>query len=152
MTRRDDMILALVAEIWGRTEMDDGSSAEYRHCCENGLERPPEILERLGYVIAVDGGMAHAFPPGWLPGEPPRHSPNGKPVDEADLREALQFLHDWRGPADTRIFSLFYGNVPLVPDTETPLPAPPPGGAGPDDEQARIFRRWAASRILALLS
>lgn len=150
MTHRELMIEALAAELWGRTVEDTGRGPEYQHCCENDLELPAELLERLGYMYEIDGGMAHAFARNWRPGDPAAFTPHEPEVSDEDLKFALIFMDNWRGDPALPIHEKFYGRAPLRPDLHSPMPPAPNPDATPESGQA--FRRWAAQRIKALIA
>lgn len=69
--------------------------ARYQHFCENNLNAPCDILQRLGVMVETPGGMGHSFRPSWVAGDDVticRHS--GEPAIE-DLYIAIKFYADW---------------------------------------------------------
>lgn len=139
MTRRALLIEALAADQWGHVAADEGLGPEIQHYCENDLEGPAILLERLGYVRAVNDGMTHAFAPDWHPGAPPPFPASDPAPTDADLADALLFLALWRNITGDGA------------DLTFPMPLAPPPGAPPSDPVARTFRDWTAGRIAALV-
>ena len=140
MTRRALLIEALAADQWGHVSTDEGLGPEIQHYCENDLEGPAILLERLGYVRALNDGMTHAFAPGWQPGHPPPFPASEPAPSDDNLADALLFLALWRDRPDN-------GS-----GLSAPMPLAPPPGAPPADPVARTFRDWTAARIAALLN
>ena len=87
-----------------------------------------------------------------MPGKAPPFPETSPEVTDGELREALIFMDRWRGSPGGRLFNFTYGSGPQVPEMSAPMPAAPSPGAPFKDPVVRAFRRWAASRIRALIS
>ena len=63
----DEIAYATAALIFAIADLDPDGTVVYARMSENDLDKPCDMLARLGIMISSEGHMCHSFARNWTP-------------------------------------------------------------------------------------
>lgn len=138
----EDFAFTVACIVWSICHHPLAETSGFYHGNSNHLEKPCDMLARLGLMHTAERGYTHLFVPGWSPASPGRIQRHPGEPRGSDLVLALRFYA-------TRFPDAAAGAPVTAPE---PMPSPELPGGDRITPESEAFMAWAMRRAAAQLA